>query len=91
MYAITLCVTPQNKNGKWSRRHKTYKVAGFLNKQAALDKKTGYIKHTCKLMHQNTNIFFVEMFFLNDEHYVDCDSAVIRFDTEKDNIEILTV
>lgn len=39
MYAVELCVTPRNKNGKWSKRHKNYKVAGFPNKQAALDKK----------------------------------------------------
>lgn len=91
MYAVELCVTPRNKNGKWSKRHKNYKVAGFPNKQAALDKKMGYVKHTCKLMRQNTNVFFAEILFLKDDSYVDCDSAIVRLDTEKDNIEIITI
>lgn len=85
-YSLKITVTPQNKNGKWGKRDKNTTVADFATQEDAVNAITSNVKHLCKLVKQETDTFFVEVFILCNGNYKDCDRGVATFDRAHDEL-----
>ena len=86
MYELELTITPQNKNGKWSKRNKKQRVAGFSTKSKARDYTQTAVKHACKLISCATNVYFAEVFILHNGNYIDVDTSVVEYQPKSDQI-----
>lgn len=82
-YSVELHVTPLNKNGKWGKRVKNYKVSGISNINKAKEIVPKYVEHLIKLSGQKTSTFFAEVFILKNEEYIDCDNSIVTCNNEK--------